>query len=442
MRITNFEATGLEAVEAFLLAAPSLTRVTLAEILQTCNVAFVAEGINRLQSTLLCEIKASYVQQSQRYVQVAADGYTLPRLRPQDEARGRELIEEALALYQEMTELKEQKPGRPKAENYRYGIPIEDGRYILPLAVKTNISVAMSGDKLIALFKLMDDKRYAALFDEVKQALLALLPFRLGQMLAAFDYDYAEVSQTEAFYQEQLASLTAEEPVQLFQAFDNMILKAGLGAMTSTMSRTPSEMLEKWGDEATEKARGVADRVMGYGHDSVIEQARATLGMRFSLVTYHQQVRHRLSSNYRENLENLIDEARPPVVPPTIAASPFAERFRDLAERFGAFRRQLKGNYHAGEQLYFLLNCDPIKVILGANARIENGMLAERICNNAQWEIRTLSVRKLALLHQLSEELYKNALPPCVYGACHEGKLSCGQAAVMRRRYLQEGKEE
>ena len=182
--------------------------------------------------------------------------------------------------------------------------------------------------------------------------------------------------------------------------------------MTSTMSKTPSEALADWGEAATEKARGVAKRVMGYGHDSVIEQARATLGMRFSLVTYHQQVRHRLSSNYRENLENLIDEERQMVVPPAIAQSVFAERFEALANRFAAFRKMIKQKYHDGQHLYFLLNCDPVKVIIGANARIENGMLSERICNNAQWEIRSLSVRKLGLLRQLSEELYKNALPP------------------------------
>lgn len=438
MKITNFEATGLWAVEEFLAATPKITAATMADILMTCNVAFVAEGINRLQSTLLCELKASYVQQSQRYVQVAADGYTLPELQAEDEIKARALLDEALALYQEMTELSEQKPGRPKIENYRYGIPIEDGRYILPLAVKTNISIAMSGDKLLALYKLFADKRYGSLFAEFKQALAALLPPRLEEQLAAFAYEQADTAQTEAFYHRQLASLTAEEPVQLLQAFENMILKAGLGAMTSTMSKTPSEMLVKWGDEATEKARGVAQRVMGYGHDSVIEQSRATLGMRFSLVTYHQQVRHRLTSSYREDLENLIDEDRESIIPPTIAGSDFAERFGDLAMRFKAFRRELKRDYHAGEHLYFLLNCDPIKVVMGANARIENGMLAERICNNAQWEIRTLSVRKLELLRSLSEELYKNALPPCVYGACREGKLSCGRAAEMRQRYLKE----
>ena len=434
MKVTNFEATGLDLVEAFL-AAHTVTEGTLAEVLKTCNVAFVAEEINRLQSTLLCELRASYVQQSQRYVKVSADGYTLPELAAEDEAKARALMDEALSLYQEMTELLAEKPGRPKMENYRYGIPIEDGRYILPLAVKTNISIAMSGEKLLDLFRLMQDERYSVLFAPMRQALLALLPPLLGQRLADLAQSTVDTLQTEAFYQKQLEQLSEEEPVKLLAAFDQMILKAGLGALTSTMSKPPSAVLADWGDAAVEKARGVAERVMGYGHDSVIEQSRATLGMRFSLVTYHQQVRHRLSSNYREDWDNLLQD-HALVVPPTIASSEFAERFNEVAAHFVQFRRAIKQKYSHGEHLYFLLNCDPIRVIIGANARIENGMLSERICNNAQWEIRALSVRKLYLLRQLSEELYKNALPPCVYGACPEGKLSCGQMNEVRARYL------
>lgn len=435
MKVTNFKATGLAQVEDFL-RENTVTEATLAAILATCNVAFVAEGINRLQSMLLCELKDSYVQQSQRYVQVTADGYTLPNLEAEDEKRAHQLMAEALALYQEMTVPKTPKTGRPKAEDALYGIAIEDGRYILPLAVKTNISVAMSGDKLLPLFGLLRDGRYQAIFAEMRQALLACLPSHLGQALQRLPVAYGDGAQLEAFYQKPLALLTEDEPVQLFAAFDNMILQAGLGALTSTMAQTPSMKLAEWGDEATEKARGVAVRVMGYGHDSIIEQARATLGMRCSLVTYHQQIRHRLTSNYREDLENLVTEERQIIMPPAIAASPFAERFREVAAHFTAFRRLIRQKYSAGEHLYFLLNCDPIRVILGANARTENGMLSERICNNAQWEIRALSVRKLALLQKLSEELYQKALPPCVYGSCREGKLSCGRMDEMRQRYL------
>ena len=88
MRITNYEAADLLVVDAFLQKHPTLDNVTVKELLKTCNVSFVLEEINRWQSTMICELKDSYVQQSQRYVTLTADGYTLPsQLNEEDKAR-------------------------------------------------------------------------------------------------------------------------------------------------------------------------------------------------------------------------------------------------------------------------------------------------------------------------------------------------------------------
>ncbi|MBO5141010.1 MAG: thymidylate synthase thyx, partial [Peptococcaceae bacterium] len=78
MHITNYEAADLLVVDAFLQKHPTLDSATVKELLKTCNVSFVLEEINRWQSTMICELKDSYVQQSQRYVTLTADGYTLP----------------------------------------------------------------------------------------------------------------------------------------------------------------------------------------------------------------------------------------------------------------------------------------------------------------------------------------------------------------------------
>ena len=64
MRITNYEAADLLVVDAFLQKHPTLDNVTVKELLKTCNVSFVLEEINRWQSTMICELKDSYVQQS------------------------------------------------------------------------------------------------------------------------------------------------------------------------------------------------------------------------------------------------------------------------------------------------------------------------------------------------------------------------------------------
>lgn len=440
MEIANYENTHLALVEEWLQQDDHATdRASLKYILQEGHLSFGVEGISRLESMLLCELKDSYVQQSQRYVVMSQEGYILPKLKAPDQARAEALIQEALALYAEMSTLKEAYKGRPRKAHYLYGIPVEDARYILPLLMKTNITVSMSADKLFDLFKLFHHPNYGVLFEEFHQKLRFCLPPTLGKVLDEQVGEYGDECLVGAFYKEKLTALSPKEPVQLISSFTEMDLKAGLGAVTSTMSKPPSEVLSGWGEEASVKAQAVAKRVIGYGHTSIAEQARTTFGMMFSLVTYHQQVRHRLTKNYREPLKAIIaEEDRPVVMPPTIRGSAFEERFLALVVAFKAFRSHLSAEYDHGQQWYFLLNCDQIKVLIASNARMDQEMLSERICFNAQWEIRALSHAKLLQLRSLSPILYEKALPSCVYGSCKEGAYSCGRAKEMRAIYKAE----
>lgn len=436
MQLTNYEGADLLLVETLLKQHPDTNRDTLLELLKTCNLSFVLEGINRWQSTMICERKDSYVQQSQRYVTMSRDGYTLPELGEADRAKAEALIAKVFALYEEMSQLKEAFKGRPKREHYRYGIPVEDARYILPLAVKTNLSVATTGDKLLGWFRMMKRPEDALMFDDIRKALLEVLPETLGTWLDAQAFSFENQEILQQYYQNDLAKITPEEPVQLLRTFKEPELKAGLGSLTSTRAEAPSEVLESWGAEAAEKAKGVTKRVMSYGHTSVAEQCRTTFGMMFSLVTWHQQVRHRLPNTFRESWNCLLtDENRKPVVPPTVKEGGFAETYHALVKEVQEFQRYLAQNYEGGVWRYFLLNCQQVKIITSTNARMDCGMLQERICNNAQWEINRIAVLKLAELRKLSDILYQYAVPSCVYGACKEGKMTCGRAAEMRERY-------
>ncbi|MBQ8753010.1 MAG: FAD-dependent thymidylate synthase, partial [Clostridia bacterium] len=58
-----------------------------------------------------------------------------------------------------------------------------------------------------------------------------------------------------------------------------------------------------------------------------------------------------------------------------------------------------------------------------------------RCCYRAQWEIRDLAEQMYALCAQVAPHLFRHAGPPCVSGACPEGKMSCGQAKEVRERY-------
>lgn len=437
--ITNFEDTGLDMIDIWISKNMNsgICEIELRECLKSINVSFVLEEIDRVQSTLICELKGSYVQQSQRYVAQKGEDFMMEGLEHEDSIKAQELLSKAFELYEEMSKTKDATiKGRPKAENYVYGIPIEDARYILPLGSKTNITVSLSGDRLIDLFILMNDIKYTGIFNDIENELIKLLPSNLATILASIHKD-CNSKLVENFYNDYFEKINSHDNMVLLNSFSNLDLKVGLGAITSTNKNTPSQVLKLWGDNASSKAEAVTNRVLGYGHDSIAEQARTTFGMMCSLVTYHQQIRHRLSENHRENLINIInDKDRPVVVPSTIKNSIFYNEFLQLTDKIKIFRSYILSKYNQNSVLRLLLNCDQIKMIISTNARIDVGMLAERICFNAQWEIRELYTKKLDILRAQSLVLYKNALPPCVYGKCKEGKLTCGKQEQMREKFI------
>ncbi len=436
MKLFNWEQTGLERVEQ-LLKTGSPDMEELRELLSCCNVAFVLEGINRLQSTLLCELKFSYVQQSQRYVAAGAADLELSFLKQADQLRVRQAVEKLYRLYEAMSEKKPDAPkGRPRPQDYRYGIPIEDARYLLPLSAKTNLSVAMEGSGLIPLFSRLLGAQYSGIWEELKTQLLEHLPRRLGELLLTVPPERPSGLVSE-FYRPLLDQVTQDNRIAYLDGFSDLEQRVALGALTSTQQRTPSQVLADWGDEAPQKARGVIRRVMGYGHTSIAEQARTTFGMMCSLVTYHQQIRHRLPQLHREELSELITRPREFLVPPTVEASPFLEEYRRTVVQVRQLREELYAEY-GFPVLVLLLNCDQIRLVLSANARMDCDMLSQRICRTAQWEIRQLSEQKYQALHRFSQQLYRNALPSCIYGACKEGAMSCGQMELMRKQYREE----
>ena len=111
------------------------------------SVSFSVENVSRLLTHHICEAtKASFTQQSQRYVEMD-DHFIVPQ-----ELEGKlreEYIETTKFLfntYKELSKRKEEfkdKKGRPKKEWYEYGILPEDARYILPLSTKSNIFITM-----------------------------------------------------------------------------------------------------------------------------------------------------------------------------------------------------------------------------------------------------------------------------------------------------------
>ncbi len=218
-----------------------------------------------------------------------------------------------------------------------------------------------------------------------------------------------------------------------------------------------------------EKTAAFVDMLAEIGHESPIEHATFTFGIEgVSRSLLAQITRHRLASYSVQSQRYVAEKQFEYVLPPEIAAIPEAEaiyrRAMDEDQRHYEELTALLKDKHLKAMLdtgmeqkaaeraaekkaiedarFVLPNACTTKMIVTMNARSLINFFHHRCCSRAQWEIRELADRMLALCLEVAPHLFKQAGPPCVSGACPEGKMSCGKILEMREKYklLREGK--
>ena len=224
-------------------------------------------------------------------------------------------------------------------------------------------------------------------------------------------------------------------------------------------SSSPDELYEGLTDE---KAASFLDMLSGLGHESPIEHASFTFGISgVSRSLLAQITRHRIAS-YSVKSQRYVNEGSfEYVTPPEIAAIPeakklYEETMRADQEAYDRLAEMLAARHcaafiadgkddktaarlaqkKANEDARFVLpNACETKMVVTMNARSLFNFFHHRCCARAQWEIREVADQMLRLVSEVAPALFKKAGPPCVSGACPEGKMSCGKAAEVRKRY-------
>lgn len=215
-----------------------------------------------------------------------------------------------------------------------------------------------------------------------------------------------------------------------------------------------------------DKTSSFLDMLTEIGHESPIEHASFTFGVEgVSRSLLAQLTRHRLASYSVQSQRYVKESAFEFVVPPEIASIPEArreflsameedqchyERLTELLQKKHetAFLAQgltekearRRAEKKAIEDARFVLpNACATKLICTMNARELMNFFTHRCCNRAQWEIRELATEMLRLVKETAPHLFQKAGPPCLRGACPEGKMSCGQAERVRERFQRLG---
>lgn len=459
----------------------------LRKLLSTVNINFTIIGLNRLQSMLICELKDSYVQQSQRYVAVDNGAFylskdssmtsrehknlmnktikfikdrtinstddlnmisTSPSFIDSDELKRyhslddfntlNDLMNDAVDLYKRMSVLNDpNKKGRLKPSDYVYGIPYEDARYILPLACTTNLTICMTADKLLPLMELCI--KHSGLFSEFKMLLDELIPSELCDKIYKLinshkDYDDYII---DNYFCNEFEEFQKEDnsPIKIVSKLHDPMHLCTIGALTST-NDDPILKCDNMDDDSK---KALVSRVLDYNHTSITEQARYTFITDMSLTAYHQFIRHRLQNIVRETIFDITERNVPRFsIPESILNSPFIDDYLDIVYKIHNEMNRLKTEYSSISNEYlaqYLLNCDMIAVKVSINMRSDIGILQERLCGNASMEIRELMENKYDLISKECPSIYIKGVPSCVYGKCKEGNMSCGRSEEMKQRY-------
>ena len=203
-----------------------------------------------------------------------------------------------------------------------------------------------------------------------------------------------------------------------------------------------------------EKVDNFIDMLSGLGHESPMEHMVFTFGIEnVSRSLLAQITRHRMASFSVQSQRYVAEKNFEFVTPPEIECDEaskkiYLDTMNSIAESYNTLADSLKSRYVAEgmpekaaekkaieDARYVLPNACTTKMIVTMNARSLNNFFALRCCNRAQWEIRDLACKMLALVKDVAPQVFRDAGPACVRGGCSEGNMTCGKAKEMREKF-------
>ena len=211
-----------------------------------------------------------------------------------------------------------------------------------------------------------------------------------------------------------------------------------------------------------EKVANFVDMLAEIGHESPIEHASFTFAIEgVSRALLAQITRHRIASYSVQSQRYVAEKNFEYVLPPEIekdekAKEIFLESMQRAHKDYLALSDILSEKYvkefladgcdekeakrkaqkKAIEDARFVLpNACDTKMVATFNARSLQNFFKHRCCNSAQWEIRELATEMLKLVKQVAPNLFKKSGPPCVYGKCPEGKMTCGKMVEVKEYF-------
>ena len=206
-------------------------------------------------------------------------------------------------------------------------------------------------------------------------------------------------------------------------------------ALGAKLCYSKSEIQDLLTAITTKDQSAFVHKIMGMGHDSVLEHASFTFGIEgVSRVLLAQITRHRLASFSVQSQRYVSYESGfGYIVPPKIealgaeAVAEFEQQMDTLHQWYTRWQEKLGTGEGGNEDARFVLPgaCET-RMMVTMNVRELRHFFSLRMCTRAQWEIRALANEMHRLCMEVAPGLFADAGPGCVRGHCPEGPKSCG----------------
>lgn len=372
-RLRELEEKGKDLEKTALTMHLESTRRGHASLATSLILQFEVRRCSRAASLLLVAPPfASYLQESQRRRKVSKGDFMMPP--------GIEGSRKLEKIFSEAVE----RSWKTYDDLIRLGIPLEDARYVLPLASGTSIFVTGSLETFTGLMfssRLRDERYYPRelkrLGELVEEAARRVAPILTSARLSFKSplpaYPYPDPYKPEDELMENL--------VKSFGEPDEPVLVG----------------LEVWDEvEKLRKPMGKLEEAA-----SLNPLIHATFLEPLSLSAYHQSIRHRTVPTAVEPIYGAVERAarsseKGAVIPPSIKSKERGlKMFQDtVSSLIEAYRALLDEDAHPSDAIYLTPQAVRIYVARTYNAfnlLWPQGYVATRTCGYAQWEERSIA---------------------------------------------------
>lgn len=389
---------------------------------------------------------AAFTVKSRRYVDAGTRGFFMPEFYGENAWKMQKIYKECMDyIFKEY-------------EEFTKEIPIEDARFVLPFAFRSNFYCTLNLRKLCdILIRTVYDKDNDRVNAELGRIMVSLCGWIKMELPCVGDYmekmagKYQNCTAEKHCTDREILRLMKEKAPAADMTGDEVEILSGPASPEETICRAYLMQIGAPGWETADISdKGIQEKILKsilsvpYARKRELEQVNFQVLFRhMSLPEITHIERHRMHSLV---LPSFVEACRYNrfVIPESVKMAGLLNRYVKVFETVEKYRMEMESlGLNKLDRSYFLLCGMTLPVQTSINANELYVLLRLRTCRRAQWEIRRHSMQLLKKLHEKHPLLFSMYGPACVTdGICPEGSKSCGNPPDMKTEMDMEAAKE